>query len=265
MSSIRQAFAANRAVERGTLIIYITAGDPSLAATVEIVTTLAQSGADIVEVGIPYSDPLADGPTIQAASQRALERGATIQGVFDCIANIRQRTQIPLVIMTCFNPILQYGPERFAREAARVGVDGVLASDLPPSESDEWCATAAEHDLATVFLVAPTTPDQRIGEVVERTTGFVYAVSRPGVTGAREELPADLTDSVARIRQATDLPVAVGFGISTPEQVAAVCRIADGAIVGSAVVNIIAGAPDDDSLLEQVGQFVSGLAAAVGR
>ena len=264
MNPIQKTFAANRAAGRGTLIIYLTAGDPDLDATVDIVATLAQSGADIVEVGIPYSDPLADGPTIQAASQRALEHGATVQGVFDCIAKIRQRTQIPLVIMTCFNPILQYGPERFAREAARVGVDGVLASDLPPSESDEWCATAAEHGLATVFLVAPTTPEQRIGEVVERTTGFVYAVSRPGVTGAREELPMDLTDSVARIRQATDLPVAVGFGISTPEQVAAVCRIADGTIVGSALVDIIAGAQDDGSLLDQVAQFVSGLAAATG-
>ncbi len=265
MNSVQQAFAANRATGRGTLIIYITAGDPDLAATVDIVATLAQSAADIVEVGIPYSDPLADGPTIQAASQRALEHGATVQGVFDCVAKIRQRTQIPLVIMTCFNPILQYGPEAFAEEATRVGVDGVLASDLPPSESDQWCAVAAEHGLATVFLVAPTTPDERIGEVVERTTGFVYAVSRPGVTGAQDELPADLAESVARIRQATDLPVAVGFGISTPEQVAAVCRIADGAIVGSAVVNMIASVQDDDSLLEQVGQFVSGLAAATGR
>ncbi len=262
MNSIQQAFAANGAAQRGTLIIYVTAGDPDLDATVEIVTTLAQSGADIVELGMPYSDPLADGPTIQAASQRALERGATVQGVFDCAARIRQRTQIPLVMMTCFNPILQYGPERFAQEAARVGVAGVLASDLPPSESGEWCAVAAEHGLATVFLVAPTTPEQRIGEVVERTTGFVYAVSRAGVTGAREELPGDLIESVARIRQATDLPVAVGFGISTPEQVAAVCRVADGAIVGSAVVDIIARAQGDDSLVDQVGQFVSALAEA---
>ena len=265
MNAIRQTFATNREQGRGTLVVYITAGDPSLETTVNLVTTLAESGADIVELGIPYSDPLADGPTIQAASQRALERGATVQGVFDCAAQIRQRTQIPLIIMTCYNPVLQYGLEEFAQEAARVGVEGVLVSDLPPSESNQWRAVAAEHGLATVFLVAPTTPDERIQQMIECTTGFVYAVARPGVTGARDELPPDLTESVARIRQATELPVAVGFGISKPEQVAAVCEIADGAIVGSAVVDIIAATAARESLLAEVASFTSSLAEAVGR
>ncbi len=262
MNSIQQTFASNRPAGRGVLVVYVTAGDPSLEETVEIVTTVADSGADIIELGIPYSDPLADGPTIQGASQRALEAGATIQGVFDCAAQIRERTSIPLVIMTCYNPILQFGPETFVQEASKVGIDGILASDLPPSEAEQWCAVAAEYELSTVFLVAPTTPPQRVARAVECTTGFVYAVARPGVTGARDELPEDLKDSVARIRQVTDLPIAVGFGISTPQQVAAVCEIADGAIVGSAVVDIIAEASNHEARLQQVSRFVSALAAA---
>jgi len=262
VNSIQQTFANSRQDGRGVLIIYVTAGDPSLHETVEIVTTVAEAGADIVELGIPYSDPLADGPTIRAASQRALAAGATIQGVFDCAGRIRQRTSIPLIIMTCYNPILQFGPESFAQDASNVGIDGILASDLPPSEAEQWCAVAAEHELATVFLVAPTTPPQRVARAVECTTGFVYAVARPGVTGARDELPEDLKDSVARIRQVTDLPIAVGFGISNPEQVAAVCEIADGAIVGSAVINIIAEASDREARLQQVSRFVSDLATA---
>jgi len=262
VNAIRQTFANSRQGGRRTLIIYVTAGDPNLEETVELVTTIAEAGADIVELGIPYSDPLADGPTIQAASQRALEAGATIQGVFDCAARIRRRSSIPLVIMTCYNPILQFGPEAFAQEASNVGINGILASDLPPSEAEQWCAVTAEHELATVFLVAPTTPPQRVERAVECTTGFVYAVARPGVTGARDELPEDLKDSVARIRQVTDLPIAVGFGISNPQQVAAVCEIADGAIVGSAVVDIIAEASNHEARLQQVRQFVSALAAA---
>ena len=265
MNSIQQTFANSRQAGRGVLIVYVTAGDPSLEETVGIVITVAEAGADIVELGIPYSDPLADGPTIQAASQRALEAGATIQGVFDCAAQIRERSSIPLVIMTCYNPILQFGPEAFAREASKVGVDAVLASDLPPSEAEQWCAVAAEHELATVFLVAPTTPPERVARAVECTTGFVYAVARPGVTGARDELPEDLKDSVARIRRVTDLPIAVGFGISTPRQVAVVCEIADGAIVGSAVISVIAEASDREARLQQVSQFVSDLATATRR
>ena len=265
MNSIQQTFANSRQAGRGVLVVYVTAGDPSLEETVKIVTTVADSGAGIVELGIPYSDPLADGPTIQAASQRALTAGATIQGVFDCAAQIRQHTSIPLVIMTCYNPILQFGPEAFAQEASKVGIDGILASDLPPSEAEQWCAIAAEHELATVFLVAPTTPPQRVARVVECTTGFVYAVARPGVTGARDELPNDLKNSVARIREGTDLPIAVGFGISTPEQVGAVCDIADGAIVGSAVINIIAEASDSEARLQQVSQFTRDLAAATSQ
>lgn len=260
MNPIRQTFAEAKQQGRSTLIIYITAGDPSLAATVQLVQTLADAGADIVELGIPYSDPLADGPTIQAASQRALAAGCTVQGVLDSVSEIKNVTLVPLVIMTCFNPILQFGVETFAKSCQQVGVDGVLVSDLPPVESDEWVSAAAAHDLATVFLVAPTTPQERIRQATDRTTGFVYAISRPGVTGARDELPADLRQSVQRIREVTDLPVAVGFGISTPDQVAAVSQIADGAVVGSAIVDLIAEAAHTESLHAQVRQFVAELA-----
>lgn len=260
MNAIRQTFAEANQQGRGTLIIYITAGDPSLQQTVELVNTLSQAGTDIVELGIPYSDPLADGPTIQAASQRALAGGCTVQGVLDCVSQIKQRSQVPIVIMTCFNPILQFGMESFAQACQQVGVDGVLVSDLPPVESDEWINTAAAHGLATIFLVAPTTPAERIRQATDRTSGFVYAVSRPGVTGARDQLPPDLRQSVERIREVTDLPIAVGFGISTPQQVAAVFEIADGAVVGSAVVDLIAQAADSNALPAQVGQFVSDLA-----
>ncbi len=260
MNCVREAFADAKRQGRGTLIIYITAGEPNLLQTVELVDTIAGAGADIVELGIPYSDPLADGPTIQAASQRALAAGCTVQGVLDCAAEIKQRNSVPLVFMTCFNPILQFGPETFAQHSQQAGVDGVLVSDLPPAESEQWVSLAAAHKLATIFLVAPTSTDERIRQATDRTTGFVYAVSRPGVTGAREELPSDLRQSVERIRRTTDLPVAVGFGISTPEQVAAVWEIADGAVVGSAVVDIIANTGDSDALYAEVAQFVARLA-----
>ena len=260
MNAIRQTFAEAQQQGRGALIIYITAGDPSLEETVGLVHTLKEAGADIVELGIPYSDPLADGPTIQAASQRALAAGSTVQGVLDCVQQIKRATDVPLVIMTCFNPIFQFGMEAFARSCQQAGVDGVLVSDLPPIESDAWVDTAGAHALATIFLVAPTTPAERISQAAERTTGFVYAISRPGVTGAREQLPPGLGESVQRIRRVTDLPVGIGFGISTPEQVAAVSEIADGAIVGSAVVDLIARAAQTDSLHAQVKQFVSQLA-----
>ncbi len=259
MNSIRQTFAQANQQGRGTLVIYITAGDPSLDQTVRLVDTLSQAGADIVELGIPYSDPLADGPTIQAASQRALAAGCTVRGVLDCVAEIKQHTEVPLVIMTCFNPILQFGMESFAQACQEVGVDGVLVSDLPPVESDEWVNIAAAHSLATIFLVAPTTPPERIRQATDRTTGFVYAISRPGVTGARDRLPADLHQSVQRIREVTDLPIAVGFGISTPQQVAAVVEVADGAVVGSAVVDLIARIADTNNLYSQVERFVAEL------
>jgi tryptophan synthase alpha chain len=243
--------------EKG-LIAFITAGDPDLATTAKIVPAIARAGADIVELGIPFSDPLADGPSIQAAAGRALAKGASVAGVLDCVRDIRATCDVPLVLMTCFNPILQFNPEWFATQAKDVGVDGVLVSDLPPGESGEWVRITHMSGLDTIFLVAPTTPPQRIEEVCERSTGFVYCVSRTGVTGARDDLPPDLGDLVSRVRARTDKPIGIGFGISTPEQVRAVCRLADAAIVGSAIVDVIAKA-SGDSVVESAARFVSEL------
>jgi len=258
MTRIREAF--ERAQEGGgALIIYLTAGDPSLALTEELVLAAERGGADLVELGIPYSDPLADGPTIQAASQRALTDGTTVGGVLECAARVRSAADIPLVIMTCYNPILQFGTEEFARAAAERGVDGVLISDLPPAESDEWCRAAAEHGLGTVFLVAPTNDDGYIDQALGRTTGFCYAISRPGVTGARDDLPADLAQFVERVKAHAQVPVAVGFGISDAQQVRAVLDVADGAVVGSAIVDLIAEGNHDGRLPHRVQGAVSAL------
>jgi len=263
--ALPEVFARLRAENRAALIIYVTAGDPSLAATVDIVTALAEAGADLVELGIPYSDPLADGPIIQAAGQRALRAGTTVAGVLEAARQIRERVSLPLVVMTCYNPILQFGAEHFAERAAQVGVAGVLISDLPPEEADEWCEVAARHGLETVFLVAPTTEPDRMQLAVDRSTGFVYVVSRPGTTGVREDLPADLADLLSRLRALTDKPLAVGFGISTPEQAAAVARLADGVIVGSAVVRLIGEKGTGEELLPAVREFVDRLAQATAR
>ena len=247
---------------RAALIIYVTAGDPSLATTVDLVSALAEAGADIVELGIPYSDPLADGPIIQAAGQRALRAGTTVAGVLEAARQIKERTGLPLVVMTCYNPILQFGPEQFAARAAQVGVSGVLISDLPPEESEEWCALAAREGLETIFLVAPTTEPERMALACGLSTGFVYVVSRPGTTGVREDLPEDLGGLVEQLRALTDKPLAVGFGLSRPEQVAVVAQVADGAIVGSAVVRLIGESGADPT---QVAEFVRTLAEATRR
>jgi tryptophan synthase alpha chain len=260
MNRIQAKFEETKAAGRGALVIFITAGDPNLEATYNIALAIAEVGGDVIELGIPYSDPLADGPVIQAAGQRALAAGTKVTGVLECAARIRAKSPVPLVVMTCYNPILQFGPAQFAAQAKAAGIDGVLISDLPPEESDEWVAVAAAQDLATVFLVAPTTPPERVRLATERTTGFVYAVARAGVTGARAELPEDLSDLIARIREATDKPVAVGFGVSDADQVRAVCSIADGAIVGSAVVKVIAAKGERDGLVDEVAKFVGELA-----
>jgi len=242
------------------LVIYVCAGDPNLEATEDIVVAAAEAGADIVELGIPYSDPIADGPVIQAAGQRALKVGTKVAGVLDTAARIRERCDVPLVIMTCYNPILQFGQEAFAEWAVQAGVDAVLVSDLPPEESDEWVAHCEARDLGTVFLVAPTTRPERIPEATQRTSAFVYAVSRPGTTGERDDLPKGLPELVENIREHTERPVVIGFGISTPEQVRAVCRVADGAVVGSAMVRVIAEQTDEGAIVPAVGRFVGHLA-----
>src|SRR5262245_54498188 len=227
--------------ERGELgiVAYITAGDPSLDATLQFVLALAAAGADVIELGVPFSDPLADGPTIQRASERALKSGTTPRGVIDLVRKIRQSSQVPLVIFSYFNPMLQMGLENFARAAAQAGADGVLAIDLTPEESTDYRRVLAAHNLDTIFLAAPTSTDERIAKIAACSSGFLYLISRTGVTGAKDMLPEDLPGLIRRARQATQLPIAVGFGISQPGHVSVLGGLADAAVVGSALVSEI--------------------------
>jgi tryptophan synthase alpha chain len=243
------SFARARAEGRGHLIIYVTAGDPDLDTTAELVPGLAQAGVDAVELGIPFSDPLADGPIIQAAAQRALERGCTVRGVLECVRQIREKTELPLAFMTSYNPILRMGPEEFVARSTEAGIDGMLVTDLPPSEAGDWVGLLEARSMKSIFLVAPSSTPERVALATRLSTGFVYCVSRPGVTGVRDDLPEELTGLVARIREATARPIAVGFGVSNAEHVRKVCAIADSAIVGSAMVRTIAEAQGRDQVL----------------
>jgi tryptophan synthase alpha chain len=218
------------------IVAYITAGDPSLDATEKIVLAAAEAGADVIELGVPFSDPLADGPTIQRASERALRSGTTIAGVIHLVSRLRLHSQIPLVLFSYYNPILQMGLEKFAAAAASAGADGVLATDLTPEEAADYRRILQAHHLDTIFLGAPTSPDSRLKIISEATTGFLYLISRTGVTGERDSLPEELPALVRRARSFTNLPIAVGFGISLPTQVTVLGGIADAAVVGSALM-----------------------------
>lgn len=218
------------------IVAYITAGDPSLDASEKIVLAAAEAGADVIELGVPFSDPLADGPTIQRASERALRSGTTLAGVIHLVSRLRLRSQVPLVLFSYYNPILQMGLEKFATAAATAGADGVLATDLTPEEAADYRRTMQAHHLDTIFLGAPTTPDSRLKIIAEATTGFLYLISRTGVTGERDSLPEELPALVRRARGFTNLPIAVGFGISLPTHVTVLGGIADAAVVGSALM-----------------------------
>jgi len=218
------------------LVAYLTAGDPSLDATRRIVLAAAEAGADVIELGVPFSDPLADGPVIQRASERALAGGATLAGVLDLIGDIRRESQVPLVVFSYFNPILQMGLEQFSERAQAAGADGVLVTDLPPEDAGEYTRAAHAHHLDTIFLAAPTTGDDRMRTIAASSTGFLYVISRTGVTGQRDELAGDLPALLRRARAATTLPLAVGFGISLPGHVSVLGGLADAAVVGSALV-----------------------------
>ena len=218
------------------LVAYLTAGDPSLDATHRIVLAAAEAGADVIELGVPFSDPLADGPVIQRASERALAGGATLAGVLDLVARIRAQSQVPLVIFSYFNPILRMGVDAFAARAQAAGADGVLVTDLPPEDSPEYLKAVRSRGLDTVFLAAPTTGDLRLRSIAQASSGFLYVISRTGVTGERDSLADDLPALLRRVRQATGLPIAVGFGISLPGHVSVLGGLADAAVVGSALV-----------------------------
>jgi tryptophan synthase alpha chain len=254
----------SRAGELG-LIAYITAGDPSLDATRQIVLAAAEAGADIIELGVPFSDPLADGPTIQRASERALRGGTTLAGVLDLVAEIRRTSQIPIVIFGYFNPVLQMGLEKFAERAAKAGADGSLVTDLPPEEAGDYRAALRARGLDTIFLAAPTTTKARMKRIAEASSGFLYLVSRTGVTGARENLAEDLPALVRRARAATSLPLAVGFGISLPGHVSILGGLADAAVVGSALVEEIERASSPAAAAANVAARVRSLKEAAGR
>jgi tryptophan synthase alpha chain len=254
MSRISDRFAALRARGETGLVIYIMAGDPDLETTRRLILELEQAGADVIELGVPFTDPLADGPSIQAANERALAAGTTLNGILRLVRDLRRETQIPILLMTYFNPIFRAGMEDVAAEAREAGVDGMLITDLPPEEAEEWKAVAEGAGLDTIFLLAPTSTEERIRIGARAAGGFVYCVSRTGVTGTRAELPEDLHALLERIRAQTDQPIAVGFGVSTPEHVRQLGRWCDAAVVGSAVVNIIAR--EGQNAVEPVGKFV---------
>lgn len=233
---IAKRFAALREAGELGIVAYVTAGDPSLEATREFVLALADAGTDVIELGVPFSDPLADGPTIQRASERALKAGATLAGILELVRRIREKSQIPLVLFSYYNPILQMGLEKFATAAADAGVDGVLATDLSPEESGEYRRILAAQALDTIFLGAPTSTDERLASIAECSSGFLYLVSRTGVTGAKDTLPDDLPALLRRVRRFTKLPVAVGFGISLPGHISLLGGLADAAVVGSTLV-----------------------------
>lgn len=238
-SRIARRFAElSRAGEMG-LVAYITAGDPSLDATREIVLAATDAGADVIELGIPFSDPLADGPTIQRASERALRAGTTLAKVLDLVAQIRQKSQVPLLLFGYYNPIFQMGLENFAAQAAKAGADGALITDLTPEEAGDYRAAMRAQNLDTVFLAAPTTTPERFAQIAAASGGFLYLVSRTGVTGAREALPEELPALIRRARSVTKLPIAVGFGISLPGHISVLGGLADAAVVGSALVQEI--------------------------
>jgi tryptophan synthase alpha chain len=242
-----------------SLVAYVTCGDPDLATTRDVMLAAIAAGADVIELGVPFSDPVADGPVIQRASERALRRGTTLAQVIELAAEVRQKSQAGLIIFSYLNPILRMGLSKFATAAADAGIDGALITDLPVEEAGDYLRQMRKRNLATVFLAAPTSTDDRLKQIANASSGFVYAVSRAGVTGAREELPADARSLVQRLRKHTKLPIAVGFGISTAAQFEAVGKFADAAVVGSAIVEIIERNVGMEA--ESVAQFIKQLLA----
>lgn len=237
MNRIDKKFRELKKEGRAALIPYIMAGYPTLKASERTVKTLVEAGADLIEIGIPYSDPLADGITIQKAAEVALSQGVTTEDVFGLARKIRQSSDIPLILMTYYNTIFRFGLESFAQKAASSAVDGIISPDLPPEEGERWRKIARRFNLNTVFLLAPTSTDERIDKVASFSQGFIYCVSLTGVTGARKKLPPNLAQFLGRVRSKTDKPLAVGFGISTPEQAREVAKLSDGVIIGSALLN----------------------------
>jgi len=274
MSRIAETFAQLKRDDRCGFIPFITAGDPDLETTGRLIVELANAGATLIELGVPFTDPMADGPVIQRASERALRYGFGIGEVLQLVSEARKQTDVSIILFSYFNPLLQFCAmknadrtsalpafsfEKLARAAKAAGIDGILVTDLVPEEAGEFASVLRAHDLDMIFLVAPTSTDERLQMVAERASGFIYAVSRAGITGAREEMSAEAEKLVRRVRRFSDLPVAVGFGISTREHVADVWRYADAAVVGSAIVSEIEQAHSGDDAVARVGRFARSL------
>ena len=270
MNRIDSMFSRLRKRREAALIPFITTGDPDIATTEALILEMDRQGADLIELGLPFSDPLADGPTIQASSQRALRRKINAKDLFRLVEKVRKRTGIPLVLMGYYNPVLQYGLSAFAKDAANSGLDGTIIPDLPLEEAGAWMAVAKPQGLANILLVAPNTPADRARKIAKATQGFMYYVSVTGITGARSHLPTELSQGLNGIRQLTSKPVAVGFGISTPDQVSMLSAVADGIIVGSAIIRLIEAhtiKQGDDlkagpDLVKKVGEFIEELKKA---
>ncbi len=264
MNRIDKKFKELRKQKKKAFIAYITAGDPNLNMTKKIVLALESTGVDIVELGIPFSDPLADGPTIQAASHRALQKGITLKKTLSAVGDLRKSTTIPVAFMTYYNPVLRYGIARFVRDCGHNGVDGLIIPDLPYEEARELVLFAKKKGLATIFLAAPTSTRKRIKDIIKNSSGFIYYVSLTGVTGARKKLPHEIKSNVRMIKSMTKKPVAVGFGISGPAQARDIAKVSDGVIVGSAIVKIIANnQKNNKALLSKVSNFSKILAKAI--
>jgi len=261
-SRITKRFRAlSEAGELG-LVAYITAGDPSLDGTEQIVLAAAEAGADVIELGVPFSDPVADGPTIQRASERALASGTTLAGILELVRRIRAKSDVAIVLFSYFNPMLQMGLAKFAAAAAEAGADGVLATDLTAEESGEYRAALAAKGLDAIFLVAPTTTDARLASIAAASSGFLYLISRNGITGAQDSLPIELPAFVRRVRRFTTLPIAVGFGISQPTHVTVLGGIADAAVVGSALMSEVEKAPSPEAAAAAVAARIKSLKSA---
>ena len=265
MNRIDEEFNKLKNENRGGFIPFIVAGDPNLRATKDLILELAAKGASVIELGVPFSDPVADGVTIQASAERALRNPVNVKNILQIVAEVRaEKCETPIILFSYFNPILQFGLKNFAEKAVESGVDGVLITDLVPEEAAEFRQVLTEKDLALIMLAAPTSSDERLRKICAQASGFVYAVSRAGVTGARNEMSNDAKNLVERLRKYTDLPIAVGFGISTSQQVAETWRYADAAVVGSAIVaEMMKLAPNADEVsvdfVEKIGEFAGNL------
>ncbi|MFH1782360.1 MAG: tryptophan synthase subunit alpha [Candidatus Omnitrophota bacterium] len=263
MNRIDKKFGELKQKKKKAFISFIMAGDPNLATTKKLVLELENSGVDIIELGVPFSDPLADGPTIQRSSERALKKKVTLDSVFKLVRELRSKTNIPIAFLMYYNLIHYYGLEKFVKKAVSSGVDGVIIPDLPPEESKELSLSAKKHKLSIIYLAAPTSSKERLVKISQASTSFIYYVSLTGTTGVRKKLPKEIFNNLREIKKITRKPICVGFGISTSEQVKKISRLADGAIVGSAIIKVIEKNARKKDIVKIVGRFVKKLSSAV--